>query len=57
MMGAVCHAPFCEGLGVKFPGATHPRSAEGRQAEAALACNILNQMMDLGRPESHAIDR
>ena len=34
-----------------------PRSAAGQGAEAVLACNVLNQMRDLGRPASYAIRR
>ncbi len=33
------------------------RSRKGRGAEASLACNVLNQMTELGRPESSAISR
>ncbi len=32
--------------------ARHPKSQE---AEAIIACNVLNRMMGLGRPESFAI--
>ena len=34
-------------------------SAESRRttAEALLACNVLNQMTDLGRPQSYSIGR
>jgi hypothetical protein len=32
--------------------ARHPKS---QQAEAIIACNILNRMTELGRPESFAI--
>jgi len=32
--------------------ARHPKSQE---AEALIACNILNQMLESGRPESFAI--
>ena len=32
--------------------ARHPKSQE---AEAAIACNILNRMLEIGRPESFAI--
>ena len=32
--------------------ARHPKSQE---AEALIACNILNQMLEIGRPESVAI--
>ena len=33
------------------------RSDRGRQAETCLACNVLNRMTELGRPESFAISR
>jgi hypothetical protein len=33
------------------------RTPEGQVAEALLACNVLNQMTDLGRPESYGIGR
>ena len=33
------------------------RSPGGRVTEARLACNVLNQMTDLGRPESYSIGR
>ena len=33
------------------------RTPEGQAAEALLACNILNQMTELGRPESYSIGR
>ena len=33
------------------------RSRAGQETEAILACNILNQMTQLGRPASYAIDR
>ena len=33
------------------------RSRAGQEAEAILACNILNQMTQLGRPASYAIGR
>ncbi len=32
--------------------ARHPKS---QKAEAVIACNILNQMLEIGRPESFAI--
>jgi len=35
-----------------IPGRT---DFENRQAEALIACNILNRMTELGRPESFAI--
>ena len=33
------------------------RSAVGQEAEAVLACTVLNRMRDLGRPASYAIRR
>ena len=33
------------------------RAAAGRVTEAVLACNVLNQMTELGRPASYAIGR
>ena len=33
------------------------RSPGGQAAEALLACNVLNQMTDLGRPQSYRIGR
>ena len=33
------------------------RSPGGQETEAVLACNVLNQMTQLGRPASYAIDR
>ncbi len=33
------------------------RSRAGQETEALLACNILNQMTQLGRPASYAIGR
>jgi hypothetical protein len=33
------------------------RTPKGQVAEALLACNVLNQMTDLGRPESYGIGR
>ena len=33
------------------------RSPAGQGTEAVLACNLLNQMTDLGRPDSYAIGR
>jgi hypothetical protein len=38
-----------DGLRARVPG--------GRTAEALLACNILNTMTDMGRPDSYAIGR
>jgi hypothetical protein len=32
-------------------------SPDGRVTEAVIACNILNQMTDMGRPDSYAIGR
>ncbi len=40
-----------------FGGALRARSPGGQVAEALVACNILNQMTDLGRPDSYAIGR
>ncbi len=31
------------------------RHADGQKTEVLIACNILNRMTELGRPESHAI--
>ena len=33
------------------------RAAGGQRAEARLACNVLNQMTELGRPASYSIGR
>ena len=33
------------------------RSPGGRVTEAVIACNILNQMTEIGRPESYRIGR
>ena len=33
------------------------RSRGGRVAESVVACNVLNQMTELGRPESYRIGR
>ena len=38
-------------------GALRARSPAGQVAEALVACNVLNQMTDLGRPDSCAIGR
>ena len=38
-------------------GGLRARSPGGRVTEARLACNVLNQMTDLGRPESYSIGR
>jgi hypothetical protein len=38
-------------------GALRARSPGGQAAEALVACNVLNQMTDLGRPNSYAIGR
>ena len=38
-------------------GALRARSPAGQVAEALVACNVLNQMTDLGRPDSYAIGR
>ncbi len=40
-----------------FGGALRARSPGGQVAEALVACNVLNQMTDLGRPDSYAIGR
>ena len=40
-----------------FGGALRARSPAGQVAEALVACNVLNQMTDLGRPDSYAIGR
>jgi hypothetical protein len=40
-----------------FGGALRARSPGGQVAEALLACNVLNQMTELGRPDSYAIGR
>jgi hypothetical protein len=37
--------------------ALHARSRGGRSVEARLACDVLNQMTALGRPESSAVSR
>ena len=34
-----------------------PRSRGGRVAESVVACNVLNQMTELGRPESYSSGR
>ena len=33
------------------------RGEEAQRVEAVIACNILNRMTELGRPESYAIGR
>jgi Transposase DDE domain len=38
-------------------GAIRARSPGGQVAETLVACNVLNQMTDLGRPDSYAIGR
>ena len=38
-------------------GGLRARSPGGRATEAVLACNILNQMTELGRPESYRLGR
>ena len=38
-------------------GALRTRSPGGQAAEALVACNVLNQMTDMGRPVSYAISR
>ena len=40
-----------------FGGALRARSPGGQVAEVLVACNVLNQMTDLGRPDSYAISR
>ena len=40
-----------------FGGALRARSPAGQVAEALVACNVLHQMTDLGRPDSYAIGR
>ena len=40
-----------------FGGARRARSPAGQVAEALVACTVLNQMTDLGRPDSYAIGR
>ena len=40
-----------------FGGALRACSSGGQAAEALVACNVLNQMTDLGRPDSYAIGR
>jgi Transposase DDE domain len=40
-----------------FGGALRARSPGGQVAETLVACNALNQMTDLGRPDSYAIGR
>ena len=40
-----------------FGGGLRARSPGGQVAEALVACNVLNQMTDLGRPDSYAIGR
>ena len=38
-------------------GGLRARSPGGRVTEAAIACNVLNQMTELGRPESYSLGR
>ncbi len=38
-------------------GTLRTRAPGWRVTEAVLACNVLNQMTDVGRPESYRIDR
>ncbi len=38
-------------------GGLRARTPGGRQTEARLACNVLNRMTELGRPESYSIGR
>ena len=40
-----------------FGGALRARNPGGRVVEAQIVCNVLNQMTDLGRPDSYAIGR
>jgi hypothetical protein len=40
-----------------FRGALRTRSPGGQATEALVACNVLNQMTDLGRPDSYGIGR
>jgi hypothetical protein len=40
-----------------FRGALRARGPGGQVTETLVACNILNQMTDLGRPDSYAIGR
>jgi hypothetical protein len=40
-----------------FGGALRARSPGGQVAETLVACNVLNQMTALGRPDSYAIGR
>ncbi len=40
-----------------FGSALRARSPGGQAAEATVACNVLNQLADLGRPDSYAIGR
>ncbi len=37
--------------------ALRARTPGGQEAEAVLACNVLNRMTELGRPESCSIGR
>ena len=37
-------------------GGLRARSTGGRVTEAVLACNVLNQMIDVGRPESYRVN-
>ena len=38
-------------------GGLHARSLGGRVTEAVIACNVLNQMTELGRPKSYSMSR
>ena len=40
-----------------FGGALRARSPGGQVTEVLVACNVLNQMTDLGRPDSYAVGR
>jgi hypothetical protein len=38
-------------------GSLRARSPGGRETEVVIACNVLNQMTEGGRPESYSIGR
>ena len=38
-------------------GSLRARSPGGRVTEAAIACNVLNEMTEPGRPESYRVGR
>ena len=46
---------FRRSLGLVFGSGR--RRARSKRAEARLACNVLNQMTELGRPASYSIGR